>query len=384
MTATSGSQRLLARSPLHAVHESLGATFTEFAGWLMPLRYRSEIVEHHAVRTSAGIFDLTHMGQIEVRGPEASLALDYALVGDASAMAIHQARYTMICQPDGGILDDLVLYRLAADRFLVVANASNVDVVLEALGARANSYAARVRDRSADTALIAIQGPHAAQILAKLVGDEIQGLRYYTAFTGELATARVMIARTGYTGEDGFEIFCAAADAPQIWQTIVESDAQGQLLPAGLACRDSLRLEAGMPLYGHEISRRTTPYDAGLGRLVKLGQHDHFVGRSALVEHLRAGPARTLVGIVTSSPPSPRQGQRVLDQSGSSVIGEVTSGIPSPTLGHPIAMAYIETVLGAEGTKLVVDVRGRHLPARVVTLPFYRRPEVSQSAEHDR
>jgi aminomethyltransferase len=384
MTATSGSQRLLARSPLHAVHESLGATFTEFAGWLMPLRYRSEIVEHHAVRTSAGIFDLTHMGQIEVRGPEASLALDYALVGDASAMAIHQARYTMICQPDGGILDDLVLYRLAADRFLVVANASNVDVVLEALGARANSYAARVRDRSADTALIAIQGPHAAQILAKLVGDEIQGLRYYTAFTGELATARVMIARTGYTGEDGFEIFCAAADAPQIWQTIVESDAQGQLLPAGLACRDSLRLEAGMPLYGHEISRRTTPYDAGLGRLVKLGQHDHFVGRLALVEHLRAGPARTLVGIVTSSPPSPRQGQRVLDQSGSSVIGEVTSGIPSPTLGHPIAMAYIETVLGAEGTKLVVDVRGRHLPARVVTLPFYRRPEVSQSAEHDR
>ena len=285
-------------TPLTAVHERLGATLTDFAGWLMPLRYGSELAEHRAVRASAGLFDLSHMGEITVTGPDAAGALDYALVGDLSALAPGRARYTMICAPDGGVLDDLIVYRLSGTEFLVVANAANTAVVHAALLERAGGRAARVADETADYALIAIQGPHAAGILAPLTSAGLDGVRYYAGQPAEVAGRAVLLARTGYTGEDGFELFARPDEAERLWAALTEAGSGAGLVPAGLAARDTLRLEAGMPLYGNELGPDVTPFDAGLGRVVKFGKPGDFVGRSALAERARAAPRRALAGKV--------------------------------------------------------------------------------------
>src|SRR6266699_402599 len=247
--AGAGARRL-AGTPLREVHERLGATMSAFAGWLMPLRYGSEIAEHNAVRRAAGLFDLSHMGEITVTGPGAGAALDYALVGNLSALRPGRARYTMICAEDGGVLDDLVVYRLDEDEFLVIANASNTDVVFESVCDRAAGHDARVTDATGDYALVAIQGPEAAGILAPLAGDlDLGAIRYYAGAFGEVAGRRAWVARTGYTGEDGFEVFCRPEHAPAIWEALSAAGVGAGLVPAGLAARDTLRLEAGMPLY---------------------------------------------------------------------------------------------------------------------------------------
>ena len=349
-------------SPLRSVHEQLGATMTDFAGWLMPLRYGSETAEHNAVRSDAALFDLSHMGEIAVTGPGAGEALDRALVGWISKLVPGRARYTMLCAPDGGVLDDLVVYRQSPERFMVVANAANTDVVLRELHDRVTG--ADVTDETAGTALIAIQGPNAPARLATHTNLDLTAIPYYAGAYGEVAGHATWVARTGYTGEDGFEIYCAPEDAEHIWTAI----AAGTLPAAGLAARDTLRLEAGMPLYGNELGPDTTPYEAGLGRVVRLDKPEDFIGKAALAARAEEGPRRVLIGLTARSRRVPRHGYTVL--SDGTAVGVVTSGAPSPTLGVPIAMAYVE---GSQRGPFGIDVRGKTEQADLTELPFYRR-----------
>ncbi|MBF0695903.1 glycine cleavage system aminomethyltransferase GcvT [Actinomyces bowdenii] len=411
------------RTPLHAVHRELEAVFTDFGGWEMPLRYGSDLAEHRAVRTSAGLFDLSHMGEVKVEGPGVGQALDRALVGRVSALAVGRARYSMMVTEEGGIIDDLIVYHVGQEEFLVVPNASNREEVAVELVARCAGLEAAVTDISPRTALLAVQGPRAEEILRGVVesgagipaalrpepggardedcgADVLCGpgilarLRYYAAVRATAAGHSILLARTGYTGEDGFELFCGAEDAEDLWRVITAS-AQGLALgpvedgqevplpvltPCGLASRDSLRLEAGMPLYGHELTRAITPYDACLGAVVALDRPD-FVGRTALEERKeREGQEGTevLVALAGQGRRAARAGCPVLDEAGRQ-LGTVTSGLLSPTLGHPIALARMTPHSPQEpawpvGTELSVDVRGRLMPMSVVTTPFYKRP----------
>lgn len=368
---------------LYEEHKKLGASFTDFGGWQMPLKYSSELAEHHAVRNAAGLFDLSHMGEVWVTGPEAAAFLDYALVGKISAMSVGKAKYSLICQEDGGIIDDLITYRRGDAKFLVVPNAGNAKVVAEALAQRAANFDVVVEDASAATSLIAVQGPKAEAILLRLVPAEqhslVTGLKYYAAvevpFTFAGNTTDLLLARTGYTGEDGFEIFVDNDAAAALWQAIADVAEDGELIPAGLASRDSLRLEAGMPLYGNELSREGNPFSAGLGPVVSLAKESDFVGRAAL-EALKAEGAgstsgRKLVGLKGLGRRAGRSHYPVLKDG--AVVGEVTSGQPSPTLGYPVALAYVDVEHAEPGTALDVDLRGKSEPFEVVTLPFYKR-----------
>ncbi|GII91338.1 glycine cleavage system aminomethyltransferase GcvT [Sinosporangium siamense] len=357
-------------TPLRGIHEDLGATLTDFAGWLMPLRYGSESAEHNAVRQAAGLFDLSHMGEIFVTGREAGAALDHALVGWISALVPGRARYTMICAQDGGILDDLIVYRLGDEEFMVVANAANYPMVAEELTKRAQGFAAEVEDRSHHYALIAVQGPQSQTLLSTLTDADLPGLKYYAGLPGTVAGVQALIARTGYTGEDGFELFVEGNEAVKVWEALTRAGAPYALRPAGLSARDTLRLEAGMPLYGNELSSALTPFDAGLGRVVRFDKPGDFVGRAALEPLKDVPPRRRLVGLIATGRRVPRHGYPVVLAGGGDVVGEVTSGAPSQSLGKPIAMAYVDT--GATGD-LAVDIRGTHEPVERVELPFYRR-----------
>lgn len=381
-------------SPLNDAHVEAGASFTDFAGWQMPVRYSSDLAEHHAVRSTAGLFDLSHMGEIVVLGPQAADALDFALAGRLSALQHGQAKYSLLLNEDGGILDDLVVYRTGDDRYLVVANAANRRTVADELTSRAASFEADVYDESGDIALIAIQGPRALEILQNVpglgieVGDDqpedreepdidqaLAQLKYYRSIAGTFADHPVLIARTGYTGEDGFELYVAPDNARALWDALLETGAGAGLVPAGLAARDTLRLEAGMPLYGHELTAHTLPAQAGLGRVVVLDKPGDFVGRAA-VEKGTADDARVLVGLQGDGKRAARAGYMLHahDASGEDpVIGEITSGALSPTLGHPIALAYVDPGFAEPGTELDVDVRGSRIPFTVTALPFYSR-----------
>ncbi len=368
---------------LYEEHKKLGASFTDFGGWQMPLKYSSELAEHHAVRKSAGLFDLSHMGEVWVTGPDAAAFLDYALVGKISAMAEGKAKYSLICQEDGGIIDDLITYRRGADKFLVVPNAGNATVVAAALVERAAGFDVVVEDASAETSLIAVQGPRAEAILLRLVpaGQHalVTELKYYAAvevpFTFDGGTQDLLLARTGYTGEDGFEIFVPNDSAAALWQAIADVAEEGELTPAGLASRDSLRLEAGMPLYGNELSREGNPFAAGLGPVVALSKEGDFVGKDALAA-LKADGAgstsgRKLLGLKGLGRRAGRGHYPVLKDG--AVVGEVTSGQPSPTLGYPVALAYVDVEHAEIGTALDIDLRGKSEPFEVVALPFYKR-----------
>jgi aminomethyltransferase len=368
------SEHELRSSPLDHQHVAAGASFTDFAGWRMPVRYASDLAEHHAVRNAAGVFDLSHMAEIGVHGPDAVAFLDAALAGSFGAMPVGRAKYSLLLAEDGGILDDLVVYRTDDDVFLVVANASNRSVAVDALTARAGGFDVVVSDDSDATALVAIQGPEAAGTLDALVADDrlqpetpLDELRYYRVLHAGFDGADVLIARTGYTGEDGFEIYCAPDDAPAIWAALLDAGSTRGVVPAGLAARDTLRLEAGMPLYGHELDTATRPAQAGLGRVVAMDTA--FVGRDGVVP---ADDAPVLVGLVTEGRRAPRAGYRVLRDGVD--VGVVTSGALSPTLGHPVAMAFVDPAASAEGLVLHIDVRGTAIPSTVTPLPFYKRP----------
>ena len=373
---------------LYEEHKKLGASFTDFGGWQMPLKYSSELAEHHAVRKAAGIFDLSHMGEVWVTGPDAAAFLDYALVGKISAMAVGKAKYSLICNEDGGIIDDLITYRRPAaadgtDRFLVVPNAGNAKTVAAALAERAAGFDVVVDDVSAETSLIAVQGPKAEELLLRLVPAAqhslVTELKYYAAvevpFLVAGAGQELLLARTGYTGEDGFEIFVANDDAAALWQAIVAIADEGELVPAGLASRDSLRLEAGMPLYGNELSLEGDPFAAGLGPVVALSKEGDFVGKAALAAKKEAGAGTTtgrrLVGLKGLGRRAGRGHYPVLKDG--AVVGEVTSGQPSPSLGYPVAMAYVDVAFTEPGTALDIDLRGKTEPFEVVALPFYKR-----------
>ena len=368
---------------LYEEHKKLGASFTDFGGWQMPLKYSSELAEHHAVRTSAGLYDLSHMGEVWVTGPDAAAYLDYALAGKISAMSVGKAKYSLICNEDGGIIDDLITYRRGDEKFLVVPNAGNAKVVAAALAERAAGFKVDVQDASAETSLIAVQGPKAQDILLRLVPaaqhELVTGLKYYAAvevpFMVGGASQELLLARTGYTGEDGFEIFVANDDAAALWQALVAIAEDRELTPAGLASRDSLRLEAGMPLYGNELSVDGDPYAAGLGPIVALSKEGDFVGKAALAAKKEAGAGSTsgrkLVGLKGLGRRAARGHYPVLKDG--NVVGEVTSGQPSPTLGYPVAMAYVDVAFTEPGTTLDVDLRGKAEPFEVVALPFYKR-----------
>src|SRR5690625_3336076 len=353
------AEQALRSTPLEEVHQSLGATFTDFAGWNMPVRYGSDLAEHAAVRERAGLFDLSHMGEIHLRGPEAPNALDHALAGRFSAMSVGRAKYSLLLTEDGGIADDVITYRLAEDHFLVVA------------------------DAAAGTALIAEQGPASAKILLRALtegehgvagvgAEELEALKNYRVLQGNYRDRGLLIARTGYTGEDGFELYLPAERAAELWQQLTEAGGQ-DLTPCGLACRDTLRLEAGMPLYGHEIDRDLHPAQSGLGRVVALKSKQDFVGRAAF-EGADTSQLPVLVGLVADGRRAARAGSEVRTADGEA-IGSISSGALSPTLGHPIAMAFVRPDLTAAGTELIADVRGKDLPVRVSTCRSIPDPE---------
>ncbi|MCU1635716.1 MAG: gcvT [Cryobacterium sp.] len=365
-------------SPLHSVHVAQGAGFTDFAGWQMPVRYTSDLAEHHAVRNTAGLFDLSHMAEIMVDGADAAVYLDYALAGRISGLALGQAKYSLLLNPAGGIIDDLVVYRLAEQSFLVVANAGNRFQAAAALAQRSARFNVQVVDRSDECALVAVQGPRAREILATTAGvsdltTPLDEVKYYRSTLATFTGHPLLIARTGYTGEDGFELYIRADAAVALWEAIAEAGGPHGLVPAGLASRDTLRLEAGMPLYGHELALDTFPAQAGLGGVVDLSKETDFIGRAASEEGPSAD-APVLVGLVSAGRRAGRAGYGIhATPEAAESAGVITSGALSPTLGHPIAMAYVAPALARPGTQVFIDVRGNRIPAAVTSLPFYKR-----------
>jgi len=354
------------RTPLYAEHLSLGARMTTFAGFEMPLQYRSIIEEHMAVRRAAGVFDLSHMGEFEVSGPCARELLERALTNSAARLREGRAQYTLLCAEDGGTIDDLIAYRLGPERFMLCVNASNIENDREWL-LSLNRDGAEFRDISDETALVAVQGPMAIAILKKLAAFAIDQVARFGVADGEIAGVRCLAARTGYTGEDGFEFFVAANEAARLFGEVVAADAK----PCGLGARDTLRLEAALPLYGHELDRATTPLEAGLATYVKFGRG--FVGEDALATQRADGLKKHLIGIATDDKRTiARQGYPIF--LGDTAVGAVTSGTLAPALDRPIAMAYAHGVeRPVIGTKLTVEVRNRKVPATVVARPFYQR-----------
>jgi aminomethyltransferase len=359
--------------PLRASHAALGASFTDFGGWEMPVRYSSDLAEHAAVRTAAGLFDISHMGEIFVEGKQAAALLDYALVGAASEISIGRAKYSLICNEQGGIIDDLIVYRLGQNAYLVVANASNKDVVAANLEKRASGFDVDVKDESDSWVLLAIQGPNSVKILSQITTASLADLKYYAISEAQIAGVNCLLARTGYTGEDGFEIYIPVESAMQVFDQVMDAGKDHGLLPTGLACRDTLRLEAGMPLYGHEMNLDVNPYQAGFGKVVRLDKSGDFVGKAALIALSETPQTKVLVGIRGEGKRAARVDYEVFIEGSDSPIGVVTSGALSPTLGLPVAMAYLSADFAKADTPISVDIRGTRTPFTVVKLPFYKR-----------
>ncbi len=366
------------RTPLYPTHLALGARTIPFGGWDMPVQYSGILEEVKAVRTGAGIFDVSHMGRLYVSGVRAAEFLDWVLTGSAADLAVGRARYCLICNEAGGTIDDTIFYRLAEDRYLLIPNAGNRAEVLawfQRWIAEKFPGGCTVEDRTGDTALIAFQGPATAQAADRIGllsgGGPPSSLRYFSWSEGSVAGAPAFIGRTGYTGEDGFEIVVDANDAEATWNALMQ---QGGL-PCGLGARDVLRLEAGLPLHGYEIDAETSPIEAGLDRFVRLDKE--HVGAPALRRQHREGTSRTLLGLKLPGRSAPRQGYAILDQGRE--IGRVTSGSYSPTLDTSIGMGYVSGHYGNPGQVVDVDIRGRTARAEVTSLPFYTRPRRQQS-----
>jgi aminomethyltransferase len=369
--ADNESREALRRTPLYECHVELGGRMVPFAGWEMPVQYAGVIEEHRAVRTAGGLFDVSHMGEVRVRGTGAEAFLQSITPNDESKLVPGRAHYSGLLTDQGTYIDDLLIYRLAADDFLVVVNASNAERDFEWMAARTAGFEVEVTDESDRYALLALQGPKAVEILTPLATEGAAALRYYGFLQGEVAGRPALISRTGYTGEDGFELYVAPEDAPAIWRRLLAEGADRGLAPAGLGARDTLRLEAAMALYGHEIDETTTPLEAGLDWVVKLGKGD-FAGRGALAAQRDQGLRRKLVGFEVEGRGIARQGHGVV--SNGEKVGVVTSGTWSPTFEKALGLAYVPVELAEPGTALTLDVRGKTLTAKVVETPFYRRP----------
>ena len=366
----------LKTTPLHAAHLAAGGQMVDFAGYDMPVRYGTIVAEHAAVRTAAGLFDISHMGRVRFSGPDAAALLN-RLLTNRVPIEPGRVKYGLLCREDGGVLDDVLTTNLPGDDdWLMVVNAANRPACLEWFMKQAGGLDVSVEDRTAETAMIAVQGPRAAEIMVDTLRMPLlDTLGYYRASPavwerGGAAPTEVLVSRTGYTGEDGYELILAAADAPAMWDRLRSVGAPHGLVPCGLGCRDTLRLEAGMPLYGHELTTETDPLTAGLGFAVALSKGE-FLGRDAIAMVRDAGPQRVRVGFEMRGKRVAREGAAIL--RGGERVGEVTSGTHSPTLGKAIGMAYVTPDAAAVDTELEVDVRGRPEPAVVVPLPFYKR-----------
>ncbi|HUV04207.1 MAG TPA: glycine cleavage system aminomethyltransferase GcvT [Armatimonadota bacterium] len=356
------------RTPLYDEHCRLGAKMTEFGGWEMPLYYSGIAREVQAVRCSAGIFDVSHMGELFVRGPGALGWLQFLTANDASVLQVGQAQYTLMCEEDGGVLDDLIVYRLDGDLYMLVVNAGNTESDFTWIQQHGRP-GAECENRSPETGLVSVQGPASSDLLQPVVDFDISTLPRFVVKRGRVGDTECWIARTGYTGEDGFEIFCSAADCPKVWTLVVDSGRGFGAEPAGLGARDVLRLEAGYPLYGHELTRTTTPVDARLLWVVKFAKPE-FLGKEAILQASREGPKRLLVGLEAVERCVPRHGYDVT--LAGLRIGYVTSGTFSPTLGKGIAMAYLEPSHAEQGAGVEVQIRGKPCTCNVVSTPFYR------------
>ena len=363
----------LRTTPLHARHRASGARMVPYAGWEMPVEYSGITNEHLAVRTRAGVFDVSHMGEIEVAGKGALEAVQRISSNDAAVLKVGQAHYAGLLTPEGTFIDDMLVYRMAPSHFMLVVNAANTakDFAWISEQAKVTGDAAVV-DSSSRYALIAIQGPAAREVLQPLTGVDLSEIRYYWFSYGEVASARVTISRTGYTGEDGYEIFVPPNMADRVWQALIESGRSADVIPCGLGARDTLRLEAAMRLYGSDIDESTTVLEADLGWTIGWKKPD-FIGRDRLVEQKEKGLSRKLVGFETLDRGIARHGHAVLNDGVR--VGTVTSGTQTPFLKKAIGMAYVPIALASPGTEIDIDIRGRISKARVVPLPFYKRPQ---------
>lgn len=354
------------RTPFHAWHAGHGGRLVDFAGWEMPVQYTSIIEEHTAVRSSVGIFDIAHMGRLVFSGPDACRFLDRLVTNDVAALAVGRVRYALVCRDDGGILDDVLVYRFEDD-YLLVVNASNRIKIVEWIEEHRQGYDVEVVDRTRDWAMLAVQGPGSVELVAGVTDHDVAAMQYYRCVVDPVLGNPSRISRTGYTGEDGFELIVPAEGALSVWERLM---AGGVAMACGLGCRDTLRLEAAMPLYGHELDEQTDPYTAGLGFAVKA-EAAEFIGREAVLAARDRDGRRRRVGLRLEGRRIAREGASVF--SGGSAVGEVTSGTFSPTLETAIAMAYVEPATAELGTAVEVDIRGKRVAAEVVKLPFYRR-----------
>jgi aminomethyltransferase len=366
----------LARTPLYDWHAAHGARLVEFGGWAMPVQYTSIVAEHLATRSALGLFDISHMGRLRFDGPDAGTFLDRVVTRRVADMTAGQIRYALVTNDQGGILDDVLVYRLSdaagGSYHLMVVNASNRLKIVDWLERQQASAGLDVQMSDLTTAwgMIAVQGPKALGVLQPLVEIELAKMKYYTGAETRICGHGGIVSRTGYTGEDGCELIVGASMAPTVWQTILEAGAPVGAVPAGLGCRDTLRLEAAMPLYGHELSEQINPYQAGLGFAVNL-ENRTFPGCDVLLQAKQNPTQPKRVGIELTSKRIPREGATILHNG--QPVGQVTSGTFSPTLEQPIAMGYVRPESALEGTQVEVDIRGRAEPGRIVALPFYRR-----------
>ncbi len=361
---------------LHAWHQAHHGRMVDFAGWSMPVQYSSIVEEHNAVRQKAGLFDISHMGRLEFQGPDAVRFLDHLLTNEVATLKPGQVRYSLLCRDDGGILDDVLVYRVEQSidgepTHLLVVNASNRLKILDWIQSQRGAFDVSVVDRTSEWSMIALQGPKACAILARYGTPDPAPSRYYTCWKGQTPHGPAIVSRTGYTGEDGIELMIPSGIAVAVWSDLMSRGRDAGVIPCGLGCRDTLRLEAAMPLYGHELSEQIDPLTAGLQFAVKLAKS--FVGQPRLAEIAASPLDRVRVGLVLDGKRIAREGTPV--KVGSETIGEVTSGTFSPTLQKTIGMAYVSKAHSQPGTRLDIDLRGKLEPGQVVSLPFYKRPK---------
>jgi aminomethyltransferase len=379
LPAVEATTPAIRKTALHHVHCQMGAKMVEFNGWKMPVEYPSAggiVAEHHAVRTGVGIFDVSHMGDIRLAGPQALAAVQHISMNDASRLVIGQAQYSALLYPAGTFVDDVVVHRLGEDEYLLVINAGTREKDFSWVSDHTRQFNCAVENLSDDFTQIAIQGPKAANVLQKLTDADLSAVKFYGVTRGTVCGLKnTLLARTGYTGEDGFEIYVPSDEATsaRVWSEILEAGKEFGVVPCGLGARNTLRLEAKLPLYGHEISDTINVWEAGLDRFCKMDKPD-FIGRAALVKARAEGTKRALVGLEMTDRGIARDGYKVLDADGRDV-GYVTSGSPAPFLKKNIALAYVPTELAALGTELKVEIRGQGVKAQVVPTPFYKKPK---------
>lgn len=358
------------KTPLYDQHIALGAKMQSFAGYMMPIKYSGIIPEHKAVRESVGVFDLSHMGEFRVTGRQSAEFLDFIVTNDAGIMENGQAIYTTMCYPDSGIVDDLLIYRLAEKEFLLIVNASNIDKDWSWINSHMAAFEVELVNESDKTGLVAIQGPRAQDVLKKLTDVDLESIGFYYHVTGQVSGRKALIARTGYTGEDGFELYLEPEDCPSVWEAVLEAGKEFNIVPVGLGARDTLRLEMGYCLYGNDIDHTTSPLEARLGWVLKLKTDKDFIGRELIVRQKDEGVSSYLAGFIVEGKGFARHGTVLF--SGDRRVGHVTSGTLGPALGFGVGLAYIDKGFHKKGSSLEAEVRGKRIPVKVVRVPFYK------------